>query len=370
VSAPPVERTGRRRLFTALDRYVAAEFMRIFAVTLLGFPVLVFVVDLVDNLRKYTERDLTLQTIALSYLYYLPDTMFMVLPAAVLFATVFSIGTFTRYAEITAAKASGISFYRFIVPIVAMSVVAALLCLVVGELAPPANATRTRLLAGEGAQPGNERYNFAFANDLGRVYRVQLLNVREQLMTQVEVEERGSDQRPGLLIASRAAGWDASRGWMLQAGMMHVITDDSSNVAIAFDSLYDRALKETPIELRASDKAPQEMNFGQLSRYIRALERSGTDVAALKVERMLKLAVPVTCVIIALFGAPLATSSQRGGAAFGIGISLATTVLFLVLIQLTKAIGGKGILPPEPTAWLPNVLVGLMALVLLARVRT
>ena len=41
----------------------------------------------------------------------------MVLPAAVLFATVFSIGAFTRHAEITAAKASGISFYRIIMPI-------------------------------------------------------------------------------------------------------------------------------------------------------------------------------------------------------------------------------------------------------------
>ena len=112
------------------------------------------------------------------------------------------------------------------------------------------------------------------------------------------------------------------------------------------------------------------MNFAELTRFIRALERSGTDVNPLKVERMLKLAIPVTCVIIALFGAPLATSSQRGGAAFGVAISLATTVLFLVLIQLTKAIGGKGLLPPEPAAWMPNVLVGILALVLLARVRT
>ena len=101
------------------------------------------------------------------------------------------------------------------------------------------------------------------------------------------------------------------------------------------------------------------------------MERSGADVNLFKVERMLKLAIPVTCVIIALFGAPLATSTQRGGgAAYGIAISLATTVFFLVLVQLTKAIGGKGLMPPELAAWMPNVLVGVIALVLLARVRT
>jgi hypothetical protein len=48
-------------------------------------------------------------------------------------------------------------------------------------------------------------------------------------------------------------------------------------------------------------------------------------VNTLRVTRMLKIAIPVTCVIILLFGAPLATSTQRGGAAFGVGLSLGTT---------------------------------------------
>jgi lipopolysaccharide export system permease protein len=45
-------------------------------------------------------------------------------------------------------------------------------------------------------------------------------------------------------------------------------------------------------------------------------------------------------------------------------------VFFLVLIQLTKAIGGKGLLPPETAAWIPNLLVGTFAIILMARVRT
>ena len=51
-------------------------------------------------------------------------------------------------------------------------------------------------------------------------------------------------------------------------------------------------------------------------------------------------------------------------------MSLATTVLFLVLIQLTKALGGKGLVPPDYAAWIPNAVVGVFALIMLARVRT
>ena len=359
-----------RRLITPLDRYVAAEFARIFTVTTLGFPVLVFVIDLVDNLRKYTERQLTLKAVALSYLYWIPDTLFMVLPAAVLFATVFSIGTFTRYSEISAAKASGISFYRFIAPILFMATIAMGIDLVFAELAPPANAERLKLLAGKGQDRDNNRYNFAFASETGRVYRIYTLDVKQRLLENVELEERGSVKQPGLLVAARTAAWSGPRGWVLKSGLMHVVLSDSTDRAVAFDSLVDRQFTESPQDLQATERQPSEMNFADLTRFITALERSGADVNLLRVERMLKLAIPVTCLIIALFGAPLATSSQRGGAAYGIAVSLATTILFLVLIQLTKAIGGKGLMPPDIAAWVPNIACGLFALVLLARVRT
>jgi lipopolysaccharide export system permease protein len=93
-------------------------------------------------------------------------------------------------------------------------------------------------------------------------------------------------------------------------------------------------------------------------------------VNTIKVERALKIAVPITCIIIALFGAPLATSTQRGGAAWGIGLSLGVTVAFLIAIQLTKAIGGEGVMDPVLAAWAPNSLFAVGGLILLARVRT
>ena len=112
------------------------------------------------------------------------------------------------------------------------------------------------------------------------------------------------------------------------------------------------------------------MGFIDLGKFIESMERSGSDVNQLRVERMLKIAIPATCMIIMLFGAPLATSSQRGGAAYGVGVSLATTVIFLMLVQLTQAVGGKGIVNPELAAWLPGMLFLAVGAALLARVRT
>lgn len=373
----------KRHLIRPLDRYVALEFLRIFVVTSIGFPLLVFVVDLVDNLRKYTDRQVPPADIALSYWYFLPDTMYKVLPAAVLFATVFTVGGLTRNAELTAAKASGMSFHRVVRPIFVLSIFAALLAMVIGELSPPSNSRRLELLRescqSRTAPSGgmvicNEstitRYNFVFGGEGGRVVRATYLNVVEGRLQSVETELRGDSVTPSVLMAAEGGSWSPDSGWMLRSGHIHVLPDDTNDLVVAFDSLIDRNMVETPTELRASDKTSDEMTYGQLSRFIRTLERAGADVRGLRVELMLKVAIPITCILIAMFGAPLATSTQRGGAAYGIGISLGTTVIILLLIQLTKAIGKSGVVTPELAAWFPNLLVGTAAMVLLARVRT
>ncbi len=115
--ARPPEVRVRLRILRPLDRYILGEFLRIFVVTALGFPLLVIVIDATDNLGKYISRNLSVSSMVLSYVYYIPESLFMVLPASVLFATVFTIGSLTRHSELTAAKASGISFYRLVAPI-------------------------------------------------------------------------------------------------------------------------------------------------------------------------------------------------------------------------------------------------------------
>jgi lipopolysaccharide export system permease protein len=120
---------------------------------------------------------------------------------------------------------------------------------------------------------------------------------------------------------------------------------------VGFTSMTDRRMTEQPADMMARPRNPQEMRYAELTRFIHALERSGGDANVLRVERALKIAIPITCLVIALFGAPLATSTQRGGTAYGIGVSLATTIIFLLMIQLTKAIGGR---PSSHPTWQPG----------------
>lgn len=359
------------RFLRPLDRYVLVEFAKVFAATALGFPLLVIIVDISEKLDKYLGRDLPVFDILLAYVYGIPDTMFLVLPAAVLFATVFTVGGFTRHSEITAAKASGISFHRFIAPIAFGALVSTGIGFALAEAVPPLNARRLELLLEKQVRSTMSRGNFAYASEGGRVYKVGFADVTLATLQAVEIERRGTGPDfPTYVIQTRTGNWRAPSSWMFNEGVMHIMPDSLSNLTIQFDSLADYSFTEAPEHLMANPKAPDEMGYRDLGRFIAAMERSGTDVKKLKVERMLKLAIPTTCLIIMLIGAPLATSTQRGGTAYGIAISLGITVIFLVLLQLTQAIGAGGLIKPELAAWLPGALFAVVGGVLLIRVRT
>lgn len=359
------------RILRPLDKYVFSEWFKIFLATSLGFPLLLILFDVTDNLDKYLSKKLPPGDIALSYVYGLPDSVFLILPAAVLFATVFSIGGFTRHSEITASKASGVSFYRFIAPIFLGATIAAALGLALGELAPRATHRKLQLLERETVSSRSERYNFAYTADAGRVYKVQALHVLARGIDGLTIERKGRGPAyPSYILSANAARFKPSKGWTITKGSMHVLTDSLEDITYQFDSARDNRFAERPQDLMLQPKAPQDMDFRELGRFINAMQRSGADVNQLKVEQMLKIVIPITSLIILLFAASLATSTQRGGAAYGVGLALGTTVIFIFLVQLTKGMGANGLVPPEIAAWTPSIVFGVLGAFLFARVRT
>jgi lipopolysaccharide export system permease protein len=355
-----------------LDRYVFGEFWKLMLATILGFPVLLIIGDLTQHIEDYLSRNISMGDLALSYVYWLPESMFMAFPAAVLFATVFSIAALTRHSELTAAKASGMSFYRLTAPIFVGAALAFGLDVMLGDVAPAASRHRSQLIKQDAALIGTSRSNFVFAGEYGRVYQAQTLSTDIGVVRGLHIERKGAsvDYPTYVLNADSAVYQPRARGWLLGRGELSLVGDSSSASMVSFASARDRRFVEAPIDLMAKPREPSDLTYADLTRVIASVERSGSNANLLRVERALKLAVPATCVIIVLFGAPLATSTKRGGSAFGIAVSLATTMIFLVMIQLARAIGGKGVIPPDLAAWIPALVFGSVGLVLLARVRT
>lgn len=353
-----------------LDRYVVRQFLRTFVLLVLGIPLLFVIGDITDNIDKYMERGVPWGRLALSYVYQMPLFIQYAFPIAALVATVFTIGGMTRHQEISAAKAGGVSFYRLLLPVIGLGVVLSVVALGLGELVPITLKKRAELL-GERRQVMNSiRHSFVYQTEGEGVMTVRRLDAEEQQLYGVLLERNATAKAPGLHRTAESAHWTPGRGWVLYRGYVRRLAGDGGESTFLFDSMKVPGLTETPEDLLAEPKDSEEMGYREVERFIAAIERSGGDAKSLKVELAQKVALPCAVFIIVLFGAPLATSSRRGGAAYGVGISLGVTILYMLLFRVGKAVGTSGAVDPQIAAWSPNLLFLLAGVALLSRTRT
>src|SRR5918992_3904294 len=201
----------RFRGLRQLDRYVLESWIRIFVLTALGFPIISILINLTDTLNRLLDRGLSMKEIAISYIYSVPENAFLVMPAAVLFATVFTVGAMGRHSELTAAKASGQSFHRLMRPIFIAAGGASLLAFIVGELAPGATARQLEIQKAKQSRPTRTRFNFVYRGDAGWVYTIRSLDVANRQLKQLMFERQGTGlEYPGLVITADSASWDES----------------------------------------------------------------------------------------------------------------------------------------------------------------
>ncbi|HET7273958.1 MAG TPA: LptF/LptG family permease [Longimicrobiaceae bacterium] len=353
-----------------LDRYIARQFFRTFTALVLGLPFLFIITDVTDNLDDYLARNLPTGDVALSYLYQLPQFIQWAFPIAALVATVFTIGDMTRHQEIAAAKAGGVSFYRLVTPILIFAAFLSVVALGLGELVPVTNQMRAEALGEQPDRGVHLRSNFVFKTEGGRVLSIRRLNTETSEMVDLVLEREASSTAPAIHQTAQRALWQPESGWTFEDGFLRMIGADGEQSTFAYEELRIPELEETPEELLAEPKEPDEMRYGEMGVFIRAIERSGGDADPLRVERAQKISLPLAVLVIVLFGAPLATSSKRGGAAYGIGISLAVTMVYLLLFKVGTAVGGSGAVDPLVAAWMPNVLFLLGGVFLLSRVRS
>jgi lipopolysaccharide export system permease protein len=358
-----------------LDRYILRQFTTTFVMLVLGLPLLFIIGDVTDNIDKYMDRGLAMSTLALGYVYQFPLYMVYAFPIAALVATVFTIGGMTRHQEITAAKAGGVSFYRLFLPIGAMGVVLSGVALVLTDVVPITLQIRAELMGETETVGRGPRLGFVFQTEREGVLSARRLDPRSGEMSGLVLERKAARDEPGMHRVAQRAVWSPDgAGWRLEQGWIRELGADGTEVVTQFDTLGLPGLVETPDELLAEGNMrsgeTERMRYEEISRFIQAIERSGGDASSLKVDRAQKIAIPMAVMVIVLFGAPLVTSSNRGGAAYGVGISLGITIIYMLMFRVARALGGGGAIEPVLAAWSPNLLFLAAAIVLLSRVRT
>jgi LPS export ABC transporter permease LptG/LPS export ABC transporter permease LptF len=368
---PRTTRRGGRAAFPRiLDEYVVREFLNMFFLVLAGFVLLMLVFTFFELVGDILRNHIPLTTVGEYLINLTPSMLYTIAPLAVLIAVLVTFGVLNRNSEIVAMKATGISLYRLVVPIVSISAVLAA-CLFVFDqyYLPQANRKQEALRSTIKGRPPQtflqpERkwmFGEARAGEASRIFYYQFFDPNADEFANLSVFEfdPATFAITRRIFASRTF-WNRRTGsWTFQNGWARDFNGATQTGYQEFKFTSFSEVHEEPSYFTKESLQSQEMNFGQLERYIRDLRQSGFDTMRLRVALWHKLAYPLIAIVMAILAIPFALSMGRRGSLTGIAIAIAVALTYWVVDGLFGAMGNVNYLPAALAAWSPDILFGL-----------
>jgi LPS export ABC transporter permease LptG/LPS export ABC transporter permease LptF len=379
---PTMQRNSARHAFPRiLDEYVVREFLFMFVLVLFGFVMLMLVFTFFELINDILRNHIHLSIVGQYLINLTPSMLYTVAPMAVLIAVLVTFGVLNRNSEITAMKATGISLYRLVVPVIGIAAILAVSLFVFDEFYLPQANRRQEALRNiiKGRPPqtvNNPEQHWVFgqpnAGESGRIFYYQFFDPVHHEFANLSVFEfdPATFAIKRRIFASRVY-WDSDHSaWSFQNGWQRDLEGDHTKSYREFTQTTFAEIHEEPGYFTKEDKQSQEMNFGELQRYISALSQSGFDTMRLRFDLWHKLSYPLIAVVMAGLAIPFALSMGRRGSLTGIAVAIGVALAYFVADSLFRALGNVNYLPAAIAAWSPDVLFGMVGGYLLLRTPT
>jgi LPS export ABC transporter permease LptG/LPS export ABC transporter permease LptF len=370
----------RSRRFTGLaqivDTYILSGFLFYFVLTLASFVFMTEIFTFFELLGDIVKNKIPMSEV-IEYLFFLtPRLIYDEVPFSVLVAVLVTFGVLTKYNEVTAFKASGVSLYRLTAPVLLASI------LLSGGLfafdyyyVPQANRRQDALrdhIKGRAPQTYLRPDRRWIKGSGSRIYYYKYYDVIENTMAGVSVYELDpATFRLKREITAERAQWKPELGkWIFENGWRRDIMGSAKENSQQFQATTFAELDEKPSYFLKEVKLDSQLNFWDLDSYIRDLQQSGFDTVHLRVRLQKKFSVPLFALIMAMISAPFAFLVGNRGAMAGIGASIGVAITYMAVSQLFEEIGNVNHLPAPIAAWSPDAVFSLAGLYLLLKMRS
>lgn len=360
-----------------IDGYVLSGFLFYFAVLLFSLVILIEVFTFFELLGDMVKNDIGMPTMV-DYLWHLaPSLIYQITPIGTLVASLICFGILTKYNEVTAFKAGGVSVHRLAAPVLVASFFISLLLFAFDHFYIPNANRRQEMLRAEIKKKPVATYlrpdrQWVYGSG-PRVYNFLHLDPSTHVMSKVNVFEL--DPRTYRVVhqisAERARWEDNLHTWVFENGLSQdTHASDGSYKEFFNGTATFPELTETPSWFVKEEKEYKEMNFEELKRYIAELQASGLDTTSLRVQYYKKFAVPLFALIMPILSVPFAFVAGNRGTMTGVWVSFLIAIGYWTIGTIFEQVGDLNQLPAAMAAWSPDVIFTLAGLYLMARMRT
>jgi lipopolysaccharide export system permease protein len=347
-----------------MDRFLVMRFMEPFVFSLGAFSAVYVLGDFFDRFDELVQYE-GLNWVGLEYfLLKLPLIVSQLLPIACLVGVLLAFALLNRSGEVLAFQGLGISRLEMAAPVLVVALLISLFDFGFSETVVPITTRQARHIYTVQIKKGVEKGVFAFRR-LWLRSRDGFLSVdrydgrQPPRLYGITFFHLGPDHNLVDVHKAESATWDG-RLWRPSNAHLLRIGDDGSVNALTEGSF--------PIDFRPADFIlvrldPEEFSLGELNHYIHSLRRKGLAPGGYVVDRDLKYATPLACLIMVALGVALSMDPlprhMSLGRSFGLGLLIGFG--YWVVLGFTSSFGHSGVIPAWLAAWLPNAVFATIA---------
>jgi lipopolysaccharide export LptBFGC system permease protein LptF len=278
----------------------------------------------------------------------------------------------SRSNEIVSMLTSGVSLPRVLAPLLIIGLLTTAASTALNySMAPHGEYARKRLLE----DPQSRRQQFGLTAQIfrnrtdNRTWFIQQFYPGENKFNTVHVvQQDANDNIVTNYLVTTAFYHPETHAWEFrQVKIVHY--DEAGNITDTVpysESLVITNWSETPFRLSSANLRPEHLSVPELREYLQFNSDFPTTLLAPFATHLeYRIALPWTCTVVALIAASLGVGYSRRGILSSVAAAILLVFAMNFVMHLFLALGEGARIPTWAAAWTPNIIFGLIGLVLL-----
>jgi LPS export ABC transporter permease LptF len=361
-----------------IDRAVSRELLVnvLFAIFVLS---LVLVVGNIFRklLPLLVNHDVPVEYLIAFIAYVLPFSLIFTIPWGLLTAILLVFGRLSADNELIALRSNGVSIGRVCVPLAVVAVVCTAICLWLNVQVAPAAQEKLR----------STIFDLATRNPMALFGSDQVID--EFPGRKIYVGKKEGNKLDNIIVFEMNDDSLPVRVTYARTGMLEADLENKRILMHLYDARYQQRDEKDPLDLRKirdginmtegtlpisldelyekEKKKPSRsaLSIAQLLDQLKSENKRERSASRTEINK--RFSFPFSCIAFAVIGVPLGVTAHRRETSIGFAMGLIVAIAYFLFVIIGDTLRGTPSVHPELLVWFPNVLFGVLGIMLFRR---
>ncbi len=354
-----------------LDWYILKRYLGTFTMMLVLFIPIGITVNLAEKIDKILDNEVPFIEVAN---YYLDFTIYfanLLFPIFLFLSVIWFTSKLAMNTEIVAILSSGVSFYRFLRPYLIGATIVCIGALILAMyLAPKASKGFNEfkyqyLKRGEQTQETSDVYRQI--NDNEYIYASHF-QPKSKSARNFTLEHFEGNELKFKISASNLRYSEEDSLYKLTRVDKRIIGKEEDS--IMYMRTLDTILPFEFDELTPESYIAETLNYSELNDFIKKESRRGSgNINRYLVVAYKRWSIPISAFILTIIAVAVASFKRRGGMGVNLAVGISLAFIFIFFDKVFGTMAEQSTFSPLIAVWFPNIVFGVLAVILLFRAK-